>query len=144
MFLNHHSIKLFLIASIMNVLLNVTMNLILSLPLPLEAYFGILVIYEIGTIFAEAVIIWKTMGIKFFKTLLYSLIANSASFLIGVLVGERLRAKETEMMIVSIILYSLYLLLFAFVLLSFIRANHKVNKQNNASGEEDRRKECER
>ena len=141
MFLNHRSIKLFLIVSIMNAVLNVTMNLILNLPSSLEAYFCMLVTYEIGTLFAEAVIIWKTMGIKFLKTLLFSLVANASSFLIGVLVGERLHAKETEMMIVSIILYSLYLLLFVFVLLCFIRANHKVNEQNNASGNEDRGKE---
>lgn len=127
--LNRRSIKLFLIASIMNVILNVTMNFLLSLQMSLDAYFTILIIYEICTVFAESIIIWITMRFKYWKTLLFSFCANFTSFCLGWILYDHLSPHQTAMIIVCSVFFALYFLLFLFVLLGFMK--RPINKDNN-------------
>ena len=127
--LNRRSIKLFLIASIMNIILNVTMNFLLSLQILLDAYLTLLIIYEICTVFVESLILWITMHFKYWKTLLFSCCANFTSFCLGWILYDRLSPHKTAMIIVCSVFFALYFLLFLFVLLGFMK--RPINKDNN-------------
>ena len=84
MFLRRFSIKLFIVVSLMNILLNTVMNVLLAVfGTNTLWYWLILSGYEIATVFLESLIIFLFFGFKYHKTLLVALIANAASFLIG-------------------------------------------------------------
>ena len=85
MFLKWGDIKLFVVASVANIVLNTTMNLILLSITDATAYYIVLISYEIGTTLVEALIITLFMRFKFWKTLLFAVLANGVSYLVGLL-----------------------------------------------------------
>ena len=87
-FLKRDNIFLWLVASIMNVVLNVGMNVLLYFMPTTFWYWFTLSVYEIATLIIEGLIIFLIFKYKFFKCLLVSLIANVASFLVGLLINE--------------------------------------------------------
>ncbi len=137
--LNRRSVKLFLIASIMNILLNVSMNLILSITRTPDEFFVVVAVYEVCTLFAESIILWITMRIKYWKTLLFSLLANATSFGVGLILNTYVYPHKTAAIIVCSVFFVLYLLLFAFVF-----ATRKVHDQNNGNDNDGRGKKGEK
>ena len=87
-FLKRDNIFLWLVASIMNVILNVGMNVLLYFMPTTFWYWFTLSIYEIATLIIEGLIVFLIFKYKFFKCLLVSLIANTASFLVGLLINQ--------------------------------------------------------
>lgn len=137
--LNHRSVKLFLIASIMNILLNVSMNLILSITRTPDEFFVVVAVYEVCTVFAESIILWITMRIKYWKTFVFSLLANATSFGVGLILNTYVYPHKTAAIIVCSVFFALYLLLFAFVF-----ATRKAHDQNNGNDNDDRGKKGEK
>ena len=137
--LNRRSVKLFLIASIMNILLNVSMNLILSITRTPDEFFVVVAVYEVGTLFAESIILWITMRIKYWKTLLFSFLANATSFGVGLILNTYVYPHKTAAIIVCSVFFVLYLLLFAFVF-----ATRKAHDQNNGNDNDGRGKKGEK
>ena len=88
MLLNRSSLKLFLVVSLMNLVSNTSMNIILTIFGTSDlAYWLILSIYEVMTTLVESLVIFLIFKFKYFKTLLVALIANGASFVIGLSLG---------------------------------------------------------
>lgn len=107
--LNHKSFKLFATASLMNIVLNLTMNIILIRLPDLFWYLLILGIYEVTTIFVEALIIHFIFKYPFIRCLIVSTCANAASFLVGLLVYHfaDIDIKKTMLLVVFIVIYLL-------------------------------------
>ena len=141
MFLDRHSIKLFLVASIMNVILNLAMNaLLLFVTRTTVLYLWTLIIYEIGTTIVESIIIWKAMRIKYVNTLACSVSANLLSFIIGSFLNEYFTPQKPATFVACIVNFSLYLLLF-FGLFFYMLNKHKIGRQSN--GYDDGKKETD-
>ena len=86
-FLERKNIFLWLVATGMNILLNVGMNILLYY-MPTEFwYWFTLWVYEILTFVIEGFIIFAFFKYKLVKCLLVSLIANAASFLVGYVIN---------------------------------------------------------
>ena len=108
MFLKWGDIKLFLVVSISNLVLNTTMNFILLSITDLNIYNIVLISYEIGTTLIEALIIFLFMRFKFWKTLLFAVLANGASFLMGFLLKDVYQTRTT-IIVLTIIFFVLFL-----------------------------------
>ena len=86
-FLERKNIFLWLVATGMNILLNVGMNILLYY-MPTEFwYWFTLWVYEILTFIVEGFIVFAIFRYKLVKCLLVSLIANAASFLVGYVIN---------------------------------------------------------
>ena len=83
MILHHKDLKLFVVVSLMNMLLNVSMNIGLYFVNDVTLYWIILAVSEIATIFIESFIVYVFMRFKYIKILLFAFIANAASFFVG-------------------------------------------------------------
>lgn len=108
MFLKWGDIKLFLVVAISNLVLNTTMNFILLSITDLNIYNIALISYEIGTTLIEALIIFLFMRFKFWKTLLFAIVANGASFLMGFLLKDVYQTRTT-IIVLTIIFFVLFL-----------------------------------
>ena len=112
-FLKRDNILLWLVASIMNVILNVGMNVLLYFMPTTFWYWFTLSIYEISTLIIEGLIVFLIFKYKFFKCLLVSLIANVASFLVGLLINQFTLNLWLQITLISVFMV-LYLVGFAF------------------------------
>ena len=132
MILKHRNIKLFIVVSLLNLFLNPVMNLSLSSIENDAVYAIVLWASEIATILIEALIICLICKLKFTKVLLFSLIANATSFIIGVLIFPLYETKIAAI-VVSSLFFLVYLFTFAF--LSFVVIhnyhNRNCNRRNN-------------
>ena len=111
-FLKRDNIFLWLVASIMNVILNVGMNVFW--------YWFTLSIYEIATLIIEGLIIFLIFKYKFFKCLLVSLIANVTSFLVGLLINQFTLNLWLQITLISVFMV-LYLVGFALTTYRFAK-----------------------
>ena len=126
MFLKWGDIKLFLVVSIANLVLNTTMNFILLSISDINTYNIVLISYEIGTTLVEALIIFLFMRFKFWKTLLFAIAANGASFLMGFLLRDVYQTRTT-IIVLTIIFFALFL---AFEAAMIFIHSKKVRKTN--------------
>ena len=124
MFLKWGDIKLFVVASVANIVLNTTMNLILLSITDATAYYIVLISYEIGTTLVEALIITLFMRFKFWKTLLFAVLANGVSYLVGLLL-QPVYQTRTTIIVLTIVFLALYL---AFEVVIIIFYSKKANK----------------
>lgn len=124
MFLKWGDIKLFVVASVTNIVLNTTMNLILLSITDATAYYIVLISYEIGTTLVEALIITLFMRFKFWKTLLFAVLANGVSYLVGLLL-QPVYQTRTTIIVLTIVFLALYL---AFEVVTIIFYSKKANK----------------
>ncbi len=108
MFLKWGDIKLFLVASIANIVLNTVMNAILIAVNDQTIYYIVLASYEIGTTLLEALIITLFMRFKFWKVLLFAIAANGASYLLGLPLQEIYQTRTT-IIVLTIVFFVLYL-----------------------------------
>lgn len=119
-FLKRDNIFLWLVASIMNVILNVGMNVLLYFMPTTFWYWFTLSVYEIATLIIEGLIIFLIFKYKFFKCLLVSLIANTASFLVGLLINEFTLNLWLQITLISVFMV-LYLVGFALTTYHFAK-----------------------
>lgn len=124
MFLKWGDIKLFVVASVANIVLNTTMNLILLSITDATAYYIVLISYEIGTTLVEALIITLFMRFKFWKTLLFAVLANGVSYLVGLLL-QPVYQTRTTIIVLTIVFLAFYL---AFEVVTIIFYYKKANK----------------
>ena len=126
MILKHRDLKLFLVVSVMNLVLNPTMNIILILCGDTQLkYFLILSIGEVLTTLIESLIVLLFMRFKYFKILLFAVIANTISFAIGLSL-EWLYSYKTALIVMTIVFLLGYIFTYAFVLTSFIKKNQSI------------------
>ena len=112
MLLDYKNLKLFILVTIINIISNVSMNLIL-LAVPYGIwYYTVLAIYEVGVVFLEAFFVTLLLKYIYTSALLFSLIANFSSFLIGLLINQIVKT-QIAMIITTIIFMVIYFVGFA-------------------------------
>ena len=124
MFLEWGDIKLFLVVAISNLVLNTTMNFILLGITDVNIYYAVLISYEIGTTLVEALIIFLFMRFKFWKTLLFAVLANGVSFLMGFLLKDVYQTRTT-IIVLTIIFFVLFI---AFEIVTIFIHSRRTNK----------------
>lgn len=135
MILKHRDIKLLLIVSVMNLILNPAMNIIFYYAIPDEkTYWLALIIAEIMTTLIESVIVFLLMRFKYPKTLLFAFIANATSLAIGLLLRPVYETKTTIIVLTSLFFLG-YLFTYIFVLVSFTR-RHNNDRNSDRSTDE--------
>lgn len=123
MILKHRDLKLFLVVGIMNILLNSTMNIILLLRGDTQfKYWLILIIGEASTTLIESLIVYLFMRFKYLKILLFAVIANLGSFLVG-LALEPLFGNKTLLIVTTVVFLLIYIAIYLVVLISFFKKN---------------------
>ena len=127
MFLKWGDLKLFIVASLANIVLNPVMNFILLSMTDVKIYYIFLISYEIGTTLLEALIIFLFTRIKFPKVLLFAIAANLASYLMGYAFKGIYQTKVT-IIVATIVLFVLYLAFEAFTIIYHSRKNTKATK----------------
>ena len=126
MILKHRDLKLFLVVGIMNLVLNSTMNIILLLCGDTQfKYWLILIIGEVSTTLIESLIVYLFMRFKYLKILLFAVIANLGSFLVG-LALEPLFGNKTLLIIVTVVFLLIYIAIYLVVLISFFKKNREL------------------
>ena len=126
MILKHRDLKLFLVVGIMNAILNPTMNIVLLLCGDTQLkYWLILIIGEVSTTFVESLIVYLFMKFKYLKILLFAVIANLGSLLVG-LALEPLFGNKTFLIIATIIFLTCYIAIYLVVLISFFKKNREL------------------
>ena len=126
MILKHRDLKLFLVVGVMNLVLNTTMNIILLLCGDTQfKYWLILIIGEVSTTFIESLIVYLFMRFKYLKILLFAVIANLGSFLVG-LALEPLFGNKTLLIIVTVVFLLIYIAIYLVVLISFFNKNREL------------------
>lgn len=126
MILKHRDLKLFLVVGVMNLVLNTTMNIVLLLCGDTQLkYWLILIIGEVSTTFIESLIVYLFMRFKYLKILLFAVIANLGSFLVG-LALEPLFGNKTLLIIATIIFLTCYIAIYLVVLISFFKKNREL------------------
>ena len=103
MILDYKNLKLFVVVSIINIITNSSMNLILLTARSDFYYYLILSIFEVSVIFLEALVVTLILKYKYTSSLLFSFIANTSSFLVGLLINQIV--KTNTAMIIAIIIF---------------------------------------
>lgn len=103
MILDYKNLKLFVVVSIVNIITNSSMNLILLTIRSDFYYYLILSIFEVGVVFLEALVVTLILKYKYTSSLLFSFIANTSSFLVGLLINQIV--KTNTAMIIAIIIF---------------------------------------
>ena len=126
MILKHRDLKLFLVASIMNLILNLAMNLTLTyLGDTPTKYWLILGIGEVLTTLIESIVVYLFMRFKYLKILLIAVIANVTSFLVGLAVDPLY--DNHVILIIFFVLFMLgYIATYLVVFLDFIKKNKEL------------------
>ena len=103
MILDYKNLKLFIVVSIINIITNSSMNLILLTTRNDFYYYLILSIFEVSVVFLEALVVTIILKYKYASSLLFSLIANVSSFLMGLLINQIV--KTNTAVIIAIIVF---------------------------------------
>ena len=126
MILKHRDLKLFLVVGVMNLVLNTTMNIVLLLCGDTQLkYWLILIIGEVSTTFIESLIVYLFIRFKYLEILLFAVIANLGSFLVG-LALEPLFGNKTLLIIVTVVFLLIYIAIYLVVLISFFKKNRQL------------------
>ena len=131
MILKHRDLKLFLVVSGLNIVLNPLMNVCLFALRGSGIYWLSVSTFEILTVLIESLIIFLIMKIKFPKVLLFSFLANALSFGVGISLSFVYQMKITPI-IVGALFLSIYIFTFIFTTLCYINdyKNSKSSKEN--------------
>lgn len=122
--LKWRDLKLLAIVTLMNLILNTSMNIILIYCGNNQfTYWLILSIYEVSTIFIESLIIYLFMRFKYFKIMLIALAANISSFLVGLALSPLFQIQIVAI-ILTIIFFLGYLAIY-FICISFYISKHR-------------------
>lgn len=133
MILKHRDLKLFIVVSIMNLILNLSMNIGLYFIKDEMTYWLILSISEVSTVLIESLIVYFFMRIKYLKVLLFAFLANLTSFLVGLLITPIYQTKIAAIVVCSLF-FVIYLITFAFVFSSFMFHHIDYDNRSDATG----------
>ena len=137
MILKHKNLKLFIVVSILNLILNPLMNVGLSYIEEKLIYYLVLSAAEIATILIESLVVHLFIKEKYYKVLLYAAIANMTSLLIGfVLTFTPIYQTRITAIVIAALFLSVYLFTYIVTLLAFIR-NYRNRDDNRRRDEED-------
>ena len=126
MILKHYDLKLFFVVSIMNLVLNPTMNFILIIfGKDHLSYWLILGIGEVLTTLIESLIVFLFMRFKYLKILLFAVIANAVSFLIG-LALDPVYDYQTVLIVLMIVFAFGYLATYFVVFWSYLKKSSEI------------------
>ena len=103
MLLDYENLKLFILVSIINIISNSSMNLILISVHNEIWYYIVLAIFEVSVVFLEAFFVSLFLKYKYTSALLFSFIANLASFLMGLLINQIVKTQTAT--IITIIIF---------------------------------------
>lgn len=132
--LKWRDLKLFIVISILNLVLNPTMNIILGYMPNHTAYYATLISYEIMTTLVESLVIFLFMRFKYWKVLLFAMIANGASFLMGYLLRPVYQTKIT-IVVLTVIFLLVFLFFEVLTLLSYMKRDRDSdNNQSDTNG----------
>ena len=120
MILKHRDMRLFIVVSVLNLILNMGMNFYLSSVSDEFQYWLFLSIFEVLTVVVETLVIFAIFQFKFWKVLLISFIANASSFGIGMALIPLYETKITIIVICSLFFF-VFLFSFGFVLFVNLR-----------------------
>ena len=125
------NMKLFITSLGLNIILNVTMNLLLY-ALNQDHYYVYLAIFEFATVIIETLMIFMINKTDLQKTLLFVLLGNLASFLVGIILNKVAIYKNVEL-ILTIVFFVITcgLLAFTAVLFALSYEDNKNNKSTN-------------
>jgi len=140
MILKHKNLKLFIVVSILNLILNPLMNVGLSYIEEKLIYYLVLSAAEIATILIESLVVYLFIKEKYLKVLLYAAIANISSFLIGfVLTFTPIYQTRITIIVIVVLFLSVYLFIYIVTLLAFIRnyRNRDDNRRRNEENSQD-------
>ena len=121
MILKWGNLKLFIVASVMNLVLNTLMNLILYNS---GNYWLELALFEIATTLIESLIVFLFCRFKYWKCLLYATIANGASLLIGLLIYP-IYQTYVLLIVATVILFIAFLIFEIYTVIHFIGEQEK-------------------
>lgn len=135
MILKHRDLKLFIVVSIMNIILNPLMNISLSYVTNKTVYWITLSLAEVLTTFIESLIVYFFLKEKYLKVLLFSFIANATSFIVGlILTFTPIYQTKIASIVVCSLFVSVYLFSYVFTLVSFI--SHYRNRNDDSGRDE--------
>lgn len=112
MILDYKNLKLFILVSIINMATNISMNAILLLMPNDVTYYIVLSCFEVAVVFLEALFVTIFLKYKYTRSLLFSLIANVSSFLVGFVLNQ-FPLDYTAKLILSISFLVIYFVGFA-------------------------------
>lgn len=134
-------LKLFITSLGLNIVLNTTMNFLLII-LNQDHYYVYLAIFEFATVIIETLMIFMINKTDLQRTLLMTLLANLASFLVGFILNKVAIYKNVEL-ILTIIFFVITCGLLAFTAVLFAlhyedNKNHQAtDDDNNGNGEDE-------
>ena len=132
MILKHRDLKLFIVVSSMNLILNSSMNIGLYFIQDVTTYWILLTVFEVVTIGLESLILKLFMKFSYLRCLLFSIHANVISFAVGVLLLPVYEMKITPI-VLSVIFFLIYLVTFGVVLFSAVRSHAKGNDDTRSA-----------
>ena len=125
MIIKHRDMKLFIVVSLLNLVLNPTMNIVLTYVIRDKFYYYLfLTTFEIATIVIESLIIWHFIKVKYLKALVFAIIANAASFGVGYCLQFAFQTKITIIVLTSLF-FAIYLVTYLVVFFSFCKQQRK-------------------
>lgn len=134
-------LKLFITSLGLNIVLNATMNFLLII-LNQDHYYVYLAIFEFATVIIETLMIFMINKTDLQRTLLMTLLANLASFLVGFILNKVAIYRNVEL-ILTIIFFVITCGLLAFTAVLFAlhyedNKNHQAtDDDNNGNGEDE-------
>ena len=136
MILKHRDMKLFVFVSILNIVLNLSMNFGLSFIQDEVIYWIVLGTSEVTTVFIETTAIYFFLKEKYRRILLYSFIANLASFLIGLALTPIYQTVIAAIVVTCVFLL-VYLFTFGFILFCYLNNQFRQKEDANHSATHD-------
>ena len=124
MIIKHRDMKLFIVVSLLNLILNPLMNVLLSWCIKEEYYWLFLSVFEIFTTLIESLVIWVLIKNKYLRILLFAILANSVSFGVGVALSFAFQTKITIIVLTSLF-FAIYLVTYLVVFFSFCKQQRK-------------------
>ena len=124
MIIKHRDMKLFIVVSLLNLVLNPLMNVLLSWCIKEEYYWLFLSVFEIFTALIESLVIWLFIKNKYLRILLFAILANSVSFGVGVALSFVFQTKITIIVLTSLF-FAIYLVTYLVVFFSFCKQQRK-------------------
>lgn len=135
MILKHKDLRLFIVVSIMNLVLNPLMNIGLSQISDKTIYWIVLISSEIATTFIESLIVYFFLKEKYLKVLLFAGIANVVSFVVGLIFFlTPIYETKIAILVVSSLFVIVYLVSYIITLISSV--SHYRDRNDNSSRDE--------
>ena len=135
MILKHKDLKLFIVVSVMNLVLNPLMNIGLLQISDRTLYWVVLSIAEIATTFIESVVVYFFLKEKYLKVLLFAGIANALSFVVGLIFSfTPIYETKIAIIIVSSLFVVVYLVSYIITLSSSM--SHYRDRNDDSSRDE--------